>query len=72
MGNNKFPCTSAYRQRQNKEKTKLSIEGKQRETCKCVLNNGHEQQGMKLPKYNNKFITSIFLFHFVAFSSAEA
>ena len=20
--------------------------------CKCVLNNGYEQQGMKLPKYN--------------------
>ena len=29
-----------------------NFEGKQRETCKCVLNNGHEQQGMKLPKYN--------------------
>ena len=25
---------------------------KQRETCKFVLNNGHEQQGMKLTKYN--------------------
>ena len=23
-------------------------------TRKCVLNNGHEQQGMKLPKYNDE------------------
>ena len=30
----------------------IDFEGKQRETCKCVLNNGYEQQGMKLPKYN--------------------
>ena len=29
-----------------------NFEGKQRETCKYVLNNGCEQQGMKLPKYN--------------------
>ena len=29
-----------------------NFEGKQREACKCVLDNGHEEQGMKLPKYN--------------------
>ena len=29
-----------------------NFEGKQRETCKCVLDNGYEQQGVKLPKYN--------------------
>ena len=29
-----------------------NFEGKQRETCKCILNNGYEQQGVKLPKYN--------------------
>ena len=26
-------------------------------TCKCVLNNGFEQSGMKLPKYNLRYNT---------------
>ena len=25
-------------------------------TCKCVFNNGFEQKGMKLPKYNSRKI----------------
>ena len=40
----------------------IFFEGKQRETCKCVLNNRYEQQGMKLPKYNLILVVETCLF----------